>query len=367
MKLGILTFHSAHNYGAVLQAYGLQEYLKASGHDVYIIDYRPWYITNKYLRNNSRDWLSKNPMMCAKRLYHYVVHKSIRYKRYDGFEHFISERMNLYPFQKGMDLHEFDAIITGSDQVWNPAQTNGKFDEIYFGCGFVCPSIAYAPSSTHLHLSDNEKLFLSGHLDSLSAISVREPGLAHLMQPFTKQNVFVTLDPSLLAGRTFYDKLATQVNTPRPYIVTYEIGCHHEVYSVAKDLARSMGADLIELVNGMQSFHRKTMKEAASPEEFLGYIKHASCVITTSFHGTAFSILFGTPFYTVMQGNAADGRMMSLLSQLGLEDRMIGLNEKPDLRPLDTIELGKRLKKITSKSRAFLSDALHDICRQNTF
>ena len=69
MKIGIITFQCAHNYGAVLQAYALKEYLKTLGYSVNIINYRPRYIVNAYKKNNLRNWLSRDPYKCIIRLF----------------------------------------------------------------------------------------------------------------------------------------------------------------------------------------------------------------------------------------------------------------------------------------------------------
>lgn len=330
MKLGILTFHSAHNYGAVLQAFGLQEYLRSRGHDALVIDYRPGYITNCYPKDGSAFWKNSNLKECISGLYNYYVHSDIRHRRWDNFEHFISSRLNLYPYRAGMDFHEFDAVFIGSDQVWSKAHTGGHYDPMFFGEGFKCKVIPYAPSCTSLSLSDEDKAFFKQHLDQMTAVSVRERQLKEVLQPLAQKEITVVVDPSLLAGRECFDTISADIKRKRPYILIYEIFGHPEVYRTAKVLAKRMDADIVELVNGMRSYHRSSMREDASPEEFLGYIKHAACVLTSSFHGTAFSLMFNTPFYTVLQGTAADNRMTSLLESINMRNRTIEMGVIPD-------------------------------------
>lgn len=358
MKLGILTFHSAHNYGAVLQAYGLQEYLRGKGHEAYVIDYRPDYITRNYPPHGTAFWKSRNLWHCAMGLFNYVVHKDLRLARWHGFRRFYTERLRLHPYHEGMDFHEFDAVLVGSDQVWSPAHTGGGFEPLFFGEGFSCKVIPYAPSCTSLTLSEADKQYLSARLDAMTAVSVREGKMRDVLQPLTRKDITVVVDPSLLAGRECFDRIAVAPNTRRPYVLVYEINAHPEVYRMAKAMARSIGGDVIELVNGMRHYHRRSMREAASPEEFVGYIRHAACVITTSFHGTAFSIMFHTPFYTVMQHTAADNRMANLLTALGLDDRMIDMNATPAIKPLDSRLIDTNLRKLVAGSELFIKEAL---------
>jgi len=357
MKVGIITFHSAHNYGAMLQAYGLQEYLKGKGCDTYIIDYRPDYITKCYLRDNSRDWLSKNPIMCCKRIFNYIRYRNIRHRRWDGFYSFIKNRFSLYPYHKGDDFHDFDAIFIGSDQVWSSSHTSGQFDDLMFGVGFKCKAISYAPSCSKYSLNENESDYFRRHLDDLYAISVREQSFKDMLLPLTKKDIEVVLDPTLLAGENVFANIAQTIDYKKPYVVVYEIISHKEVLEMAKETANQIGADVVELTNGIGK-HRNTMKEDASPEEFLGYIKNATCVVTTSFHGTAFSILFQKPFYMVRQRRPADGRMVSLLTALGLERRLVDMNDKVTFCDIDYTLVSSRLAKLRKDSISFINKNL---------
>lgn len=361
MKVGILTFHSAHNYGAVLQAYGLQEYLRSAGLDAYIIDYRPDYITKVYPAKGRTFWLSKNPKWLIKGIYAYIAFRKIRLGRWNAFNRFISTRLRLYPYTPGMDFHEFDAVFIGSDQVWSAPHTGGTFDKLYFGEDFKCKVFPYAPSCTGLVWTDKEKEFLSKHLDAMTAISVRETQFKEVLQPLTKKDISIVVDPTLLAGRKHFEKLAVPINQKRPYILIYNIGIHPEVLEMAKAMAKNIGGDVIELGNGIGRYRRKTMREDASLEEFLGYIKNAACVLTTSFHGTAFSLMFHTPFYTVLQHSAADNRMTSLLSALNMEDRLINKGDIPTITPLNDELLDENLKKLTQASEEFIANAIQ-IC-----
>ncbi len=358
MKLGILTFHSAHNYGATLQAYGLQEYLMNLGHEVFIIDYRPWYITNSYQKDHYTHWLSRRPKMCAIRLYHYVRYRKIRHRRWENFQTFITNKLNLFPYNVGMDFSEFDAIFIGSDQVWSPYHTGGNYDNVFFGSGFKCKTIAYAPSCSQSALSIEQMAKLRELLKDLTCISVREYSFQDLLQPLSSKQISVVVDPSILAGKKAYDKIAAPIIRKRPYVLVYEIIHHETVFQLAQRLANDLDADVVELTNGMLNFHRSTMDEGASPEEFLGYIKNAACVITTSFHGTAFSILFGTPFYTIRQHNDGDIRMLNILSQLGLQNRMVDSTDDINFSPLNQVFLDKALSSYCEWSQTYIHDAL---------
>lgn len=360
MKLGIITFYCSHNYGAMLQTYGLQEYLKSLGHEVFVIDFKPKYKLKLYKKNDYKAWISRNPRMCIKRLFNYIRYKKIRNARWDEFNAFLKERLLLFPYKEGEDFHDFDAIFIGSDQVWSPYHTGGKYDDLMFGVGFKCKAISYAASCTATSLNKQQVEYFKKHLDGMTAISLREEKFKNSLQPLTKHKISVVLDPTLLAGRIVYDKIACAINKDKPYVLVYEISQHQEVYQMALSIAQQLNADIVELTNGMLNFHRKTMEEDASPEIFLGYFKNAACVITTSFHGTAFSLLFERPFYMVLQGTSADIRMTSLLTQLGLNDRMVRKGDVPTFSAPDFKQANLILSNLVRKSEEFIFNSLHE-------
>ena len=146
MRIGILTFHCAHNYGAMLQCYALQEYLKGRGDEVYVIDYRPDYLTHPYKKHKLSHWLSKDPLRTLKRLLSEPFLLKKRGKRWDGFDNFMRMKLNLYPYDMSSDYSNFDWLLFGSDQIWSSRLTGGRFDPVFFGQGVNCRKATYAAS-----------------------------------------------------------------------------------------------------------------------------------------------------------------------------------------------------------------------------
>ena len=130
MKIGILTFHCAHNFGAVLQTYALQEILKTMGHEVFIIDYRPKYIVDVYKIFNIRRFISKSPITSLKKTLNEILNFRNRIFCYYKFNRFIKSYINLSHERTVSNI--YDAYIIGSDQVWNPDITGGVFDKVFF-------------------------------------------------------------------------------------------------------------------------------------------------------------------------------------------------------------------------------------------
>lgn len=326
MKIGILTFQCSHNYGAMLQAYALQEYFRRCGHDVYMIDYRPKYKLNMYKKFNYKYWVSRNIKKCIQRLIHEIRVKPIRIKRWNNFNLFSDNYFNLYPYKHKSFFEDFDLIVIGSDQVWNPKLTGGNLDTHFLGDGFKCPYASYAASSKFLDYTEKECDIFRNLLNNFIGLSVREQNLQKKLQPFSPKQIELVLDPTLLAGRDVYKNITSSYNIPSDkYILLYEIHRHEKVRELAKLIAKERKYTVIELVSQPMTKNESefTIFPTASPGDFIHIIKNSSFVITTSFHGLALSLIFEKDFYAVKQHNSADDRLSNLLKLVGLQDRFI--------------------------------------------
>lgn len=357
-KIGILTFHRAHNYGAILQAYGLQEYLKHQGYDVSVVDYCPSYLLRIYAKYSIRHWFSKYPLQAIKRLLTGPFLYRNRAIRWTKFNRFIETKLNLYPLAFNDRLETFDTLILGSDQIWNQGITGGRFDDMYFGGQAVCRIVSYAASNRTSELSVQEKEYYTEKLRRISAIGVREELLRTLLQPLTDKPITTTIDPTLLAGRSIFKQIAISPKQKQPYVLLYEIESHSESYNIAQSIADQLHANIIELVSEPSILRMWQRDQTASPEEFVGYFEHAACVITTSFHGVAFSVMFNRPFYAIRQQNSADLRIDSLLSKIGLSCRFVNKQECLTFTEINYSLANQSLSFEVARSESFLRQAL---------
>ena len=220
MKIGILTFHCAHNYGAVIQCYGLQQYLKSLGHEAYVIDYRPYYLDVYKLPQLSISRIKDIPTY-LKTLVKHILVGNVDEKRYQAFEDFIAQRLNLISYTPHQDYSDFDAIVVGSDQIWNPMVTGGCFDDEFFGFNAKCKVISYAASSRFVSLSDEQKVYLKSRLDKIDSISVRESSLKKLLQPLTDKPIAHVIDPSFLPDVVEYENLCPPIKEKKDYVLVY--------------------------------------------------------------------------------------------------------------------------------------------------
>jgi hypothetical protein len=360
MKIGILTFYFAHNYGALLQAYALQEYLKSLGHDVTMINYRQKNLARNFSVFDIKRFVSKNFIILIKRIIVETLLFSRRCLRYFRFEKFIKANLNLSKEVNGKNIpDDFDVYIMGSDQIWNPKITKG-FDTIYFGDFSVIKSkkISYAASMETNFLTKEQETFLVSQLKNINKISVRESILANLLQPLTEKYIYTVLDPTLLLDTAYWDKLIEMPPINKKYILIYQVKPSYLTLDIANSMAKQLGAIVLEVSSIIMYYKiKKNYKQCVSPALFIGLVKNAACIITTSFHGTVFSMIFKKPFYTIKVGDR-DTRVISLLNSLELSDRFLSENDSLLFSEIDYTNVDSKLEILRQESVSFIQNAL---------
>lgn len=382
-KIGILTFHYAHNYGAVLQAYALKTKLKRMGYEAEVLNYQNKYIARLYRTGTHIDYWKRDilpnrwgRLVKLAREQRYGKKEWIR--QWQAFEQFIHTKLMDDSGAKVADSTalslvqvaecDCDTYILGSDQIWARELTHG-LDPVYFGQ--FAPQkrkISYAASVPNGDIPEGEKPLFKEYLSKLSHVSVREESLAEELRGLLHTEVSTVVDPTLLLEREDYeDLLYGQPLETEPYLFAYYVVENPILTRLARIAAKKMGCKLVEL-----HYQRTKERDAelertreqldveyvydAGPQEFLTYIRDAQMVMTNSFHGTVFSILFGKKFYSVYEKN---GRIENLLDFLKLGERHITAEE--DFHPgqeIDYANSGKLLQEYRRKSEEFLEMAL---------
>ena len=368
-KIGILTFHNAHNYGAVLQAYALKTKLNRMGYDASVLNYRNKYIAKTYRKVLHIDFWKRDilPSRWGKVLKEVrdVLYGLAEWQRqWKVFENFIVEKL-LDGEEKQLTLEDVaasvcDAYILGSDQIWARELTHGM-DPAYFGQ--FAPEkkkISYAASVPNGSIPENEKPYFKQYLESLSHISVREEKLAEALRELTGKDVETVIDPTLLLEREDYQSLLLEEPLKKgDYVFAYFVVENEILSRLAKKAAELMGCELVELhYKKTPQIKGANMVFDAGPREFLTYIRDAKMVVTNSFHGTVVSILFRKKFYSVYKEN---GRIENLLGFLGLSDRHIqGEAELRLEKDIDYAQSETRLQEYRKQSLDFLEKGIAD-------
>ena len=358
-KLGIITFHRASNYGAVLQAYALRSVCEELGYETCLVDYRKEESKRPTIRR--RRGLSGR-IQSIKGTIKKLIYGHWYKKRNQNFETFRSEHLpqsSLCSSPEMVSALGLDAYISGSDQIWNYAITGGRFDPVYFG---ILPGeaahVVYGASAQDTPFPPNREKELQRLLEQTDAIvGIREKKLADYVEKVTRIRYPVVLDPVLLAGADHFRMAEGQKTPSGPYILIYQIDADPDSDISVRSLEKRFGCRAYTMtVPRIGSVRGR--KGTAGPEEFLALLKNADFLVTNSFHGVAFSLLFHKKFY-VYEHSGVMGRIEGLLEAVGLRDRMIRRvsDIDPDLE-IDFRAVDAALERMREESRTFLKDAL---------
>jgi len=353
-KIGIITIVKTNNYGAELQAYALQKALNNLGFDAEIIDYL-FYKHKDFKRSKaSTPWVNIGfwkkmkeflyPINYTLKIIPYRKIQKQREKKFEAF-HYQYTRFSSYTFfsinQLYESQHSYDVFMVGSDQVWNP-YSNISLDPYFLT---FAPKgkrkISYASSFGISEVSTQIAPFYSDRLKQLHAISVRELQGVDLVEKLTGIKPTHVLDPTLLLSKMDWETISKKPINRESYILLYTLTPSDYAFKLAESLSQQTGWKIIRLCKEAVREDKNQAIENiidAGPDEFLGWFIDASLIITNSFHGTAFSINFNRPFYTILPAHKKNNsRQESLLYLLKLENRM--LSEGSIYPEMNNIEL----------------------------
>lgn len=357
-KIGILTYHNADNYGGVLQAYALQTFIKQLDKEVNIIDYRNLYIDNQYkvfnFRWNKDKSVSHNIILLIVQLYYIPA----RLKRFNVFTNFRDKYLTSININ---EINSLDAVVYGSDQIWNTFLTGG-FDSVFFGEGFIGQKISYAASDDgKLDIDTN----IIHYLKKFKAISCREESFTKRISDILSiHNVETVCDPVFLIDKEKWNEVAGE-KVHNNYILVYKIADNPQIDNDAKLLGKKLNKKIIYLVyeKSIKKFFdfSNGYKKAVSPFDFVKYFRDADMILTTSFHGTAFSLIFRKSFYSYIV-NTPSERINNLLCVMGLQERLlksIDFSIDDKLHQIKyTSESELRMKEYIQRSMRFIKDQL---------
>lgn len=328
MNVGILTYHNALNYGAVLQCYALQQTMISNGFDCEVLDYKSNGIEQQYNRIKLGQCRS---------IKQFIAHNTtcrIRRLKKKKFKAFLSKNLKLSEviFNLG-DISNVDCVIVGSDQVWNPICNRGDSSYLLSNLPADVKRIAYAAS---IGKNENIELYNVNYqidyvklLNQFSFISLREKDSVEFFKNNNLKSEFV-VDPVLLCDRNVWQSMIAPIE--EQYIFVYNLGNYDKLFDIVQDLKKITKLK-VKIVNQnikgtLRSFGYEDLSNS-SPEEFISLLSNAKYVITDSFHGTAFSLIFHKKFYSIAnpRSNSANNRLYSLLSEVGLAGRFLNIHD----------------------------------------
>ncbi|TNJ38552.1 polysaccharide pyruvyl transferase family protein [Chlorobaculum thiosulfatiphilum] len=366
-SVGILTFHDALNYGAVLQAFALQQTIASYSCSCSIINYRRpgYYPMFRCLKSKSD--IKTNILTFLYLRSHLKLRKRFSQFRTANLNSTIQSYSSLEDFCRSDS--KFDVYVTGSDQVWNPylLDRQGGVGSIFY-LGFVSDGrrVAYAPSFGNSEVPEVYKERIAGFLKRFDFLSSREDIGCSIIRDLSGLNSVQVLDPTFLQDSSIYKKVAVEPRFSKPYILLYPMQESDLLISLVLNVRKILRIPIVAVLpshfNPLKYRFADKIVFDAGPAEFLGWVDKSSFVCTNSFHGTCFAIIYRKNFLGV-QSILRNSRIQSLLKCVGLSSRLVidpdRFSKNDDLlKPIDYFSVYKILENEIKNSLDYLKVAL---------
>ncbi len=387
--VGLLTLHRVMNCGSQLQTYATVKAVESLGYSCTVIDYlypSPYHVLhslgdeNKYggRFGSVKKILGRLGLLRLARCFTTWMkcrRAGVRFRQFADVRitrPYSHARLRRNP-------PPFDIYLTGSDQTWNPRYLAKDYTYMLDFCGETASRVAYAASFGCNALPDWCKADYAKCLSRYAAISVRESSGVGIVRDLVGKEAEDVLDPTfLLCREDWLPKASNRLQDGRRFIFCYILSYVFNPFPYVIDLVRKLAADLHaavvfytgEVPDGLRTAGFKILDahvRQLPPDEFLEYFEKAEFVVTTSFHGTAFSANFKKDFYAILNPNATkDDRVRSFLSKVGLASR--GVEMGGDLSRLPSVETdytvaGEKMRAMRARSMGYPEKALQEAAR----
>ncbi len=341
MKVGIVTFQHANNYGALLQSYALQKAVKKYGNECDVIAYASEYIEKPYHLLQLK----------RKGIVAYII-GTLGYLCYLPRKKACSRFRKLIDYSERVDENSvkniennYDIFICGSDQVWNYKLTGGDMN---FMLNFVSDAKKKNSYAASIGISEIEPFMQEAYKENLKSfhhISVREKRAQEILQELGDIESTVVVDPTLLLNAKEWESLIEKGDTKEEYIVVYQLGISKRLTSYVQALSKEKKVKVKYIPFPLGGYVKSKAMLKAGPYEWLKLFKEAKYVVTDSFHGVVFSLIFHKQFVVEVneRNKNVGGRIYELLSKVGLGHRIINVNadvdidEKMDFETADSV------------------------------
>lgn len=368
--IGILTFHWADDYGAMLQTYALKYYLeKVSKEKVEIIPYAPIKLTGRYSLYPVVGTEIGNKINYSLISYTFIRNVSYLYeflKRRRCMRNFRKHYLTAKPTVRSerISLKKYSAVFVGSDQVWNPEITVG-LDDAYIGnirekgnCKLIAYGASFGgevlPEKYHAH-------FMKSISENFSVVSLREKSAVPFVRSFFQGNVTDVLDPTLLLEQKEWKKIG-KLPQEQGYILFIYTEYNEQMIEYLHDLSGEVQRKVVQISMPWPGQIRDWihLEIKGGPSEFIGFFQNAEYVVTNSFHGMVFSILFEKKFLVFSHSNK-NARIENLLDKLSLSSRMIKSGCMPEKGRIEEKIDWMYVKKLLEKEREYSAEFIRNV------
>lgn len=362
MKIGIITWFKYENYGTALQALALQKYLRTNGFDVDLINYT---IEEKKKKKNLKHLFPRIILKLNK-----IRYKNLFLSKTEKFKSIIYDNCNVTKEVTNVEeyiklCNSYDIVIFGSDQIWNPDVYHpfyfANFDEI------KCKLVAYAPSFGMNHIPEDKIEELKKALSRFSSIAVREEDGCKIIKQLIDIDVDTVVDPTLLLEKNKWKEFEEPIDICKDdYVLCYFLSdnlCH---WKAARTFAKKKNLKLVVIPHdGLSYIQSKYVVRSCTVGNFLSLIKNAKYVLTDSFHGSVFSLIYEKQFvlferHSNKNSSSQNSRLYNLLRMVGLNEILLknGTKEIEDVDNIDYSLVRKKINCITKKSEDYLKQVI---------
>lgn len=385
-KVYTLNYHYSNNYGAVLEAYALQKSIENLGHKSICINYipnEPW--SSKIFRRII--WAFTKPEMAV----HYLVTLTKKFLRSDrDITRYRKANQNSFDiFRKlhlKIDNHKCSSIsdlnyhlkdikvcVCGSDVIWATGNNSLVSDAYFLNWGGASMKrVAYAPSWGKPSIDDlnvETKTRLSDYLSKFDNISVREKSGIEICKKLGRNDAIWLPDPTLLISSDGWNEIAEKSNTKAsPYLLHYFVPYNKTIscQALIDKIKIKLSLELLTIPDILKQ--SKNGDVWPSPTKWISAIRDSSFVVTNSFHGVVFCVLFHRPFlFTSLEGKDApkNERIFSLLEKFNVSGRIISNFSEDDINsiinnPINWDEVDEIIKAWREEGVNFLVKAMKD-------
>ena len=351
-KICISTYCEWSSYGSIMQSIGLKEALSRIGCESFVVKDRVAPLPSI----KTPIQIGKNPKQIIKNLYNNSIRKKTD-KRYEGSVKFIKENVDVVYYNDYETLQKnppkADYYIAGSDQIFHP-----DLCKPLFFLDFLKDNkkrLTYAASMGKTVISQSKEDAFSKLVKELDVISVREKEMVDVLGKYTDKEVSVHIDPTFLSSADQWRKYQRVYNIKKPYILVYAIYWDKKLNKELKELRKKTGYDIVTIGTGFSVVYANKKIFDADPGQFLWLIDNAEAVITSSFHGVAFSLIFNKKLSAVVNP-ALPSRISDLLDLLAVDKYKILDVMNFDLEKYK--EINKNVENEKSRSITYLKEIL---------
>lgn len=324
MKVGIITFHKVNNVGAVLQSMALQNYVNNNICSCELIDFIP---NNQVPKQNNINHLVLHIAKSAILFLRFYKNK----KKENNYIIFRNKYMRLSSktYYGDKEILEnppvYDLFISGSDQIFNISLSGGS-KSYYLSFTNKRPKMSYASSFGRSKISQEELLLLKKELPSFRAISCREKNAIDIIKKETGLPASLVVDPTLLLNELEWSTMVSKVKLPKKFIFVYAMEYSEALKNFISIVKKEKGLAVYTMTGGKSAEKLQGIKcYTFGPSEFLYAIKNATYVITNSFHGTIFSMIFKKSFFCIFH-STRNVRLENIMELTNNSKRLVKSN-----------------------------------------